>query len=119
MKPAPADLDCFIQPIHFISTLVSDCTVYLRFPERFSKEATPVLFLPQSHSHVQTSRPNTCPISLERRLNMSTSDSPSSTKSTKPTKFIAGSRRKFLGQMSGATAATIAVGAIGLEPLLG
>lgn len=51
---------------------------------------------------------------------MSKSDSPSSTKSTKPTKSTAhASRRKFLGQMSGAAASTIAVSAIGLEPLLG
>ncbi len=54
---------------------------------------------------------------------MSRTDSPSSTTlsaTKKPSKPAApSSRRKFLGQMSGATAATIAIGAIGLEPLLG
>jgi hypothetical protein len=51
---------------------------------------------------------------------MSKSDSPTSTESTKPTKSNPrASRRKFLGQMSGAAAATIAASAIGLEPLLG
>lgn len=45
---------------------------------------------------------------------MNTTDSQSSTKPT-----ASPSRRKFLGHMGGATAATLAVGAIGLEPLLG
>ena len=47
-------------------------------------------------------------------------DSPSSMKSTKsPESNGRSSRRKFLGQMSGAAAATIAVSSIGLEPMLG
>lgn len=46
-------------------------------------------------------------------------ESPSSTKSPKSSKLNGqSSRRKFLGQMSGAAAATVAVTSIGFEPLL-
>jgi hypothetical protein len=51
---------------------------------------------------------------------MSTSDSePKSTKPKSTKSNARSSRRKFLGQMSGAAVATAAVSAIGLEPLLG
>src|SRR5215217_3409452 len=51
---------------------------------------------------------------------MSTSDLPSSTSNAdaSPPKAST-SRRKFLGHMGGATAGAIALGSIGLEPLLG
>jgi hypothetical protein len=54
MKPVPADLDCSIQSIYFISILVSDRPVCRLFAERLLKEATQVLLFRLSHSHVPT-----------------------------------------------------------------
>jgi len=89
------------------------CSVYSGFLKR-APSSTALAKISFSHSALN----HTCPIFIEKDMTMSNKpDSPSTTKSTKSPDQS--SRRKFLGQMSGAAAATIAVSSIGFEPLLG